>query len=64
MLDRLFARLSRKVHEVKERLHATATMINDFFMVGFFFVFINAKIQKISDLEGVFIVLLCFFVFG
>ena len=46
MLDRLFARLSRKVHEVKERLHATATMINDFFMVGVFFCFYKCKNTK------------------
>jgi hypothetical protein len=45
MLDRLLARLSRKVHDANERLHATATMINDFFMMMYFNVFIGAKIH-------------------
>ena len=36
MLDRLLARLSRKVHEAKRRLLATVTMINVFFMIKAF----------------------------
>ena len=32
ILDRFFARLSKKAHELKSKLHATVTTIKDFFI--------------------------------